>query len=91
MTDLLIVFQFMASSLESLVENLVDEKATNKYYNFNNMDRVFGNDKSMLCQKGFYPYEWMDDISKFDHDGLPAKEDFYSSLFQKNQKKLSLI
>ena len=46
-------FQFMASSLESLVENLVDEKATNKYHKFNNMERVFVCDKSMLCQKGF--------------------------------------
>jgi hypothetical protein len=35
-----------------------------------------------LCQKGFYPYEWMDDTSKMDFKGLPEKEHFYSKLSQ---------
>ena len=36
----------------------------------------------MLCEKGFYPYEWMDDVSKMDFVGLPPKENFYSQLSQ---------
>ena len=47
-------FQFMASSLESLVENLVDEKATNKYHNFNNMD-LNGTSPDIF---GLQVYEW---------------------------------
>ena len=31
-------------------------------------------------EKGFFPYEWMDDISKLEHNALPPREAFYSSL-----------
>ena len=41
-------FQFMASSLESLVENLKDET----YSNFNCMRSVFPDHLELLCQKG---------------------------------------
>ncbi len=37
---------------------------------------------NQLCQKGHYPYEWMDDTVKMDHAGLPPKEAFYSKLSQ---------
>ncbi len=30
--------------------------------------------------KGFFPYEWFDDITKLDQTQLPSKECFYSSL-----------
>jgi hypothetical protein len=33
-----------------------------------------------LCRKGFYPYEWVDNDDKLNHEGLPDIEDFYSSL-----------
>ena len=36
----------------------------------------------LLCQKGYYPYEWFDDESKFDHVGLPPREAFYNTLTQ---------
>jgi hypothetical protein len=39
-----------------------------------------------VCRKGFYPYEWFDDIAKFKHRGLPPKEDFYSKLSGKGIK-----
>ena len=48
-----------------------------KYYN-DNMD--------LLCQKGYYPYEWFDDISKMKHKGLPPIEAFESKLSQKTLK-----
>ncbi|KAJ8300475.1 hypothetical protein KUTeg_021994 [Tegillarca granosa] len=31
-------------------------------------------------QKGFFPYEWFDDISKLNHTELPPHDSFYSSL-----------
>jgi hypothetical protein len=46
------------------------------------MKQYFSNHMDTLCQKGFYPYEWMDDIPKMDFKGLPEKESFYSKLSQ---------
>ena len=73
-------FQFMASSLEKLVTNLYDEN--DKYKNFHSMKQYFGDHTDALCRKGMYPYEWMDDISKMNHVGLPPKDAFYSKLSQ---------
>ena len=68
----------MASSLEKLVENLYDKN--DKYNNFHHMKQYYENELGMLCQKGFYPYEWMDNVEKLNHQGLPPKNDFYSML-----------
>ena len=32
------------------------------------------------AQKGFYPYEWMDDLNKLDYPALPPQDAFYSQL-----------
>ena len=74
--------QFMASSLEKLVENLYDKN--DKYINFNHMRKYYnsGNELELLCQKGFYPYEWVDNVEKLNHVGLPPASDFYSTLTQ---------
>ena len=70
--------QFMASSLEKLVENLYDKNG--KYINFNHMKKYYsGNELELLCQKGFYPYEWVDNVEKLNHQGLPPANDFYST------------
>ena len=42
----------------------------------------------LLLRKGVYPYEHMDDWSKFDEEYLPNKSDFYSSL---NMEEISGI
>jgi hypothetical protein len=73
-------FQFMASSLEKLVTNLYDKD--DKFKNFSSMKQYFNDQMNLLCQKGHYPYEWMDDVSKMDHVGLPPKDSFYSKLSQ---------
>ena len=70
----------MSSSLEKLVTNLYDKD--DKYKNFNSMKQYFGEHMNLLCQKGHYPYEWMDDISKMNHHGLPPTSAFYSKLSQ---------
>ncbi|MFM7987218.1 MAG: DNA polymerase, partial [Candidatus Fonsibacter sp.] len=36
----------------------------------------------LLCQKGYYPYEWVNGVDKLDHKGLPPKDFFYLSLKQ---------
>ena len=70
--------QFMASSLEKLVENLYDGE--DKFKNFANMKKYYPDDLDLLCRKGYYPYEWMDSAEKLDHEGLPEMEHFYSAL-----------
>ena len=34
----------------------------------------------MLLRKGVYPYEYMDNLEKFDETSLPDKKVFYSEL-----------
>ena len=34
----------------------------------------------LVCQKGHYPYEFIDDYNKLHHETLPPKEAFYSKL-----------
>ena len=52
-------FQFLNSSLESLVKNFngVDFKYLSRKFDNNVLD--------LLDQKGFYPYEYMSDVEKF--------------------------
>ena len=71
-------FQFMASSLEKLAENLYDRE--DKYRHFHNMRREFPDHIDLLCKKGHYPYEWVDSHEKLQHIGLPPRENFYSEL-----------
>ena len=65
-----------------------DKKLTKRFenkYNFWNGDI----DKFMLLlRKGIYPYEYMDDWSRFDEEELSEKSSFYSNL---NTEKISEI
>ena len=67
-------FKFMATSLDSLVNNLRKEA-------FNNLERYYTGDKlSLVKRKGVYPYEYMDSLERFKENKLPSKESFYSRL-----------
>ena len=67
-------FKFMATSLDSLVNNLPKDV-------FNNVKRHYAEDKlSLLTRKGVYPYEYMDSSEKLKETKLPPKEAFYSRL-----------
>ncbi|CAB3989883.1 Gastrula zinc finger, partial [Paramuricea clavata] len=72
--------QFMASSLEALVSNLSPEdfKIVGK--------RWKGEDFNLVTQKGVFPYEFLDDISKLNTEGLPSRDKFYSSLYESEVK-----
>ena len=66
-------FQFLSSSLYSLDENLGKD-------GFEYFSQEFDNNVlDLVKQKGFYPYEYMNDFEKFKK-ALPSKERFYSSL-----------
>ena len=65
-------FKFMASSLDSLVNNLVKEGK-----------KLFGLESEnydLLIRKGVYPYEYMDSWDKFNETSLPPIDKFYSKL-----------
>ena len=65
-------FQYLSSSLNSLVKNLSknDFKYLSQEFHNNVLD--------LVKQKGFYPYEYTNDFEKFKEE-LPSKEKFYSS------------
>ena len=66
------IFQFLSSSLDTLFKNL--NKDAFKY-----LSQEFDNNVlDLLKQKGFYPYEYMNDFEKFKEE-LQSKEKFYSS------------
>ena len=67
------IFQFLSSSLDSLVKNLGKD-------DFKYLSQEFDSDVlDLVKQKGFYPYEYMSDFEKFK-ERLPTKKQFYSSL-----------
>ena len=72
--------QFMASSLDKLVDNLYDKE--DKYKHFKSIKQNFPNNYELLCKKGYYPYGWVDSIDKLYHKGLPPMEAFDNKLTQ---------
>ena len=66
-------FQFLSSSLDSLVQNLGKD-------GFKYLSQEFDNNVlDLVKQKGFYLYEYMSDLKMFK-EKLPSEEKFYSSL-----------
>ena len=67
--------RFMASSLDSLMNNLV--KDGRKLSGFEDYSEY---QHELLIRKGIYPYEYMTSWDKCKETKLPAKESFYSKL-----------
>ena len=66
--------KFMASSLEALVNNLPDGA-------LNNLNKYFTEKQvKLLKQKGFFPYDYMDNIEKLKDTKPPPQKAFYSKL-----------
>ena len=66
--------KFMASSLEALVNNLPEDA-------FKNLNKYFTPEQvKLLKQKGFFPYDYMDDIKKLKDTKPPPQKAFYSKL-----------
>lgn len=72
-------YQFLSSSLDALTENL---KCTGGLANFKYFSSEFTNREvaNMLLRMNVYPYDYMDDESRFQETCLPSKENFYSEI-----------
>ena len=77
-------FQFLSSSLDSLVKNL--DKIDFKYF----IQEFENNVLDLVKQEGFYPYEYTSDFEKFKEE-LPGKEKFYSSLTDRKIRFMFLM
>ena len=66
--------KFMSSSLEALVKNLPKDGFINllKYFTPEQVE--------LIKQKGFYPYEYIDSIEKFNEPNPPPQKAFFSKL-----------
>ena len=80
-------FQFLSSSLDSLVKILSKD-------NFKHLSQEFDSDVDLVEQKRFYLYENLSDSGKFQEE-LTSKENFYSSLAGKKigdkEKKINIL
>ena len=66
--------KFLKSSFEALVNNLPEDC-------FNNLEKYFTPEQvKLLKQKGFFPYDYMDDIEKLKDEKPPPQKAFYSKL-----------
>ena len=66
--------KFMASSLEALVNNLPEGA-------LNNLEKYFTPEQvKLLKQKGFFPYDYLDNIEKLNDSKPPPQKAFYSKL-----------
>ena len=72
-------FKFMASSLDSLTNNLVC--GGRKLAGFENYSEE---QYELLVRKGVYPYEYMSSLDKFAENQLPPQKAFYSNLNMSN-------
>ena len=70
-------FQFLSSSLDSLVNTLRKDGARK----FQHINQHFTEDeREFVLRKGVYCYEHMDGPTKFKEPSLPPRESFYSKL-----------
>ena len=67
--------QFLSAPLAMLAENLPKSQYSTVNWYFKNKESV-----EPMTRKGFFPYEYLDDYSKFDNTSIPRKTDFYSQL-----------
>ena len=66
--------KFMLSSLEALVKNLPEDA-------FKNLEKFFTPEQvTLLKQKGFFPYDFMDSLEKLNYPEPPPLKAFYSKL-----------
>ena len=66
--------KFMATSLDSLVNNLPKES-------FKNLTEFYeGEQLDLIKRKGVFPYDWFDSFDRLSADNLPPKESFHSIL-----------
>ena len=81
-------FQFLASSLDSLVKTLRKDGVDK----FHHTSQHFTKDQlDLVLRKGVYSYEYMDDPSKLQETALPPRESFYSKLSEEECSEADYI
>ena len=87
-------FRFMATSLDSLVDNLTkcgkcdvcrgvlsgSKCLSPKDKNISETKKCFRDKTNMMLRKGVFPYDWFDGFDKLNETQLPPKDAFYSKL-----------
>ena len=72
-------FRFMASSWDSLAQNLPSDQFTLLEHHFKDWPE---SSVQMLKQKGFFPYCYIDNFTKLKETTLPPREKWMNSLQQ---------
>ncbi|CAJ0829006.1 14386_t:CDS:2, partial [Entrophospora sp. SA101] len=75
-------YQFMNSNKERCFGTLEKHKITVKHYKNYTKEQI-----AMVCQKGIYPYEYIDSLERFLKTELPPIEKFNSKLGRKIPQK----
>ena len=78
-------YQFLSSSLQTLVENLAADGDKTKFKHL--LNHVNDIETKLLLRKQVYPYEYIDSWDKFKENKLPPAKYFYSSLTEENISK----
>ena len=73
---------------ENTLKKFDEEDLTKRFKNTYKFCNGNINKFVLLLRKGIYPYEYMDDWSRFDEEQLPSRSDFYSGL---NMEEISGI
>ena len=71
---------FLSSSLATLGENLLAAGSEHFHFIREDFPKMTDEQFNLLLRKGVYPYDYMDDFSRFKETELPAKEAFYNKL-----------
>lgn len=71
-------FQFLSTSLDLLSKSLSDS-------NFQHLSKYFKDKQfDLIRKKGIYPYDYMNNWSKFEETQLPIKHYFYNSITEEH-------
>ena len=75
--------KFLITSLAKRVEILAENKNPS---DFENINKVFKNNSSLLTRKGVYPYDYVISIKQLKETKLPPKEAFFQNSMMKKSR-----
>src|SRR5437773_12132879 len=75
--------QILPEDLAALVNNVGEDKLIETL----KMSNIYGISRELILAKGIFPYSFFDSFVKMTYDHLPAKEDFYDTLSDRDVSK----